>query len=145
MAVIAGLTNSFKKEILEGTHNLASGGDALKIALYKSSADLIPSTTAYSATGEVSSSDYTAEGSLLVNNGIFQSGLTTYLDFQDVAWSTVTFTGDGKVRGALIYNSSKSNKSIAVLDFGVDVEVSAGTFTVKFPTADANDAIIRIK
>ena len=141
MAVIAGLTNSFKQEILEGVHDLSS--DTINIALYKPSADLIPSTTVYSATEEVTSTNYVAGGATLTNNGIVRSGDTVYLDFVDYVWSNVSFT----VRGALIYNSEsgKGNKSIAVLDFGLDIEVSSGTFTVKFPTADANDAIIRIK
>ena len=154
MAVIAGMTNSFKQEILAGVHNLktvADGGDAIKIALYRPSADITQATTAYTATGEVTSDNYTAAGSSIASAGIVLSGSTVYLDFPDTSWTPVTFTDDGgtdnRVRGALIYNaeSGKGNKSIAVLDFGLARQVSAGTFTVKFPTPAADDAIIRIK
>ena len=148
MAVIAGMTNSFKKELLEGTHDLAD--DTLKIALYTSEADLTPHTTVYSASGEATSSNYTAGGDALSGNVITQSGSTVYADFDDPEWTGVTFSNiggnDNRVRGALIYNTDGGlNKSIAVLDFGLPITVTSGTFTVKFPTADANDAIIRIR
>ena len=73
---------------------------------------------------------------------ITKDGGTSYVDFTDSDWSSASFTA----AGALIYNSSQSNKSIAVLDFGVreGITVSAGTFTVTFPSATADDAIIRI-
>ena len=143
MAVIAGMTNSFKQEILAGTHNLGSGGNTIKIALYTSSADITPSTTAYSTTEEVTSSGYDAGGKTIASQGIVLSGSTVYIDFldTDATWTGVTFVP----RGALIYNSTQSNKSIAVLDFGMEITVTAGTFTVKFPAPDADDAIIRIK
>lgn len=143
MAVIAGMTNSFKQEILAGTHNLGSGGNTIKIALYTSSADITPSTTAYSTTEEVTSSGYDAGGKTIVSQGIVLSGSTVYIDFldTDATWTGVTFS----TRGALIYNATQSNKSIAVLDFGLEKTITAGTFTVKFPTPDADDAIIRIR
>jgi len=211
MAVIAGLTNSFKEQLLEGVHDLTT--DTMKIALYTEDADITPATTVYSATNEVSSAastvtrtctwtvgtsvdidspgvtsgitlgtsvfgfftildgtvvkaltdtdtieispasvgvgssieltfgDYIAGGNILVSNGISQSGSTFFIDFADTVWLSASFT----TRGALIYNSTQSNKSIAVLDFGLAISPSASTFTVKFPTADVNDAIIRIK
>jgi len=141
MAVIAGMTNSFKKELLEGLHDLEN--DPLKIALYTSEADITPNTTVYSASGEVTSSNYAAGGDALAGNAITQSGSTVYVDFTpDPSWGSVTFT----VRGALIYNTAGGlNKSIAVLDFGLPITVTSGTFTVRLPAADANDAIIRIK
>ena len=143
MAVIAGMTNSFKQEILAGTHNLGSGGNTIKIALYTSSADITPSTTAYSTTEEVTSSGYDAGGKTIVSQGIVLSGSTVYIDFldTDATWTGVTFS----TRGALIYNATQSNKSIAVLDFGLEKTITAGTFTVKFPTPNADDAIIRIR
>jgi len=143
VAVIAGMTNSFKQEILAGTHNLGSGGNTIKIALYTSSADITPSTTAYSTTEEVTSSGYDAGGKTIVSQGIVLSGSTVYIDFldTDATWTGVTFS----TRGALIYNATQSNKSIAVLDFGLEKTITAGTFTVKFPTPDADDAIIRIR
>ena len=143
MAVIAGLTNSFKKELLEGVHDLSL--DTMKIALYTNEADLTPATTVYSDTKEVTDSeedsDYVAGGATLTNNGLVQSGPTVYIDFGNVEWDPVTFT----TRGALIYNSSKSNKSIAVIDFSLDRSVSNGKFTVNFPEASVDDAIIRIE
>lgn len=152
MAVIAGMTNSFKQEILAGVHNLktvADGGDAIKIALYRPSADITQATTAYTATGEVTSDNYTEGGNVIASQGIVLSGSTVYIDFPNTDWNPVTFTDDGstdnRVRGALIYNVAKSDKSIAVLDFGLARQVSEGTFTVKFPTPDADDAIIRIR
>ena len=143
MAVIAGMTNSFKQEILAGTHNLGSGGNTIKIALYTSSADITPSTTVYSTAEEVTSSGYDAGGKTIVSQGIVLSGSTVYIDFldTDATWTGVTFS----TRGALIYNATQSNKSIAVLDFGLEKTITAGTFTVKFPTPDADDAIIRIR
>lgn len=136
------LCTSFKVELLKGVHNFsASGGDVFKIALYTSSATLDATTTAYSATNEVSGTGYTAGGNTLTNIEPTSSGTTAYLDFADTTWSTATITA----RGALIYNSSAAgNPAVAVLDFGADKTSTAGDFTVVFPTADASNAIVRI-
>ena len=136
------LCTSFKVELLKGIHNFsASGGDTFKIALYTSSATLDASTTAYSATNEVSGTGYTAGGNTLTNVDPTSSGTTAYLDFDDTTWSTATITA----RGALIYNSSAvGNPAVAVLDFGADKTSTAGDFTVVMPTADASNAIVRI-
>jgi len=136
------LCTSFKVEILKGIHNFsASGGDTFKIALYTSSATLDASTTAYSATNEVSGTGYTAGGNSLTNIDPTSSGTTAYLDFSDTTWSSATITA----RGALIYNSSAAgNPAVAVLDFGADKTSTAGDFTVVFPTADASNAIVRV-
>lgn len=136
------LCTSFKVEVLKGVHNFsASGGDVFKIALYTSSATLDATTTAYSATNEVSGTGYTAGGNTLTNIEPTSSGTTAYLDFADTTWSTATITA----RGALIYNSSAvGNPAVAVLDFGADKTSTAGDFTVVFPTADASNAIVRI-
>ena len=136
------LCTSFKVELLKGVHNFsASGGDVFKIALYTSSATLDATTTAYSATNEVSGTGYTAGGNTLTNIEPTSSGTTAYLDFSDTTWSTATITA----RGALIYNSSAvGNPAVAVLDFGADKTSTAGDFTVVFPTADASNAIVRI-
>lgn len=141
MAITQALCTSFKKELMEGTHNFsASGGDTFKIALYTSSATLSAATTAYSSSNEVSGTGYTAGGASLTNVSPASSGTTAYVDFNDAAWTSSTITA----RGALIYNSTDSNKAVAVLDFGADKSSSAGTFTVQFPTADASNAIVRI-
>lgn len=134
------LCTSFKVEILTGTHNLSNGADQLKIALYTSGATLNDATAAYSATNEVSGTGYTAGGANLTNVTPTSSGSTAICDFADVTWATSTITA----RGALIYNSSKSNRAVAVLDFGTDKSSSAGNFVVQFPNADAASAIIRI-
>lgn len=138
MAITQALCTSFKTEILGGTHDLDT--DVLKIALYTSSATLDATTTAYSSTNEVSGTGYTAGGETLSGAAITSSGTTAFVDFSDVTWSSSTITA----RGALIYNSSKSNKAVAVLNFGSDKSSSNGNFVVSFPTADANNAIIRI-
>ena len=150
MAITQAMCTSFKKELLEGVHNFKnSGGDTFKLALFaissggKSSttATLGATTTALVTTGEVASSGtYTTGGGTLVRVDPTTSGTTAFTDFNDVSFTTATITA----RGALIYNSSDSNKAVAVLDFTSNKTSTAGTFTIQFPTADASNAIIRI-
>jgi hypothetical protein len=141
MAISQAMPTSFKQELLTATHNFtASTGDVFKIALYTSSATLGASTTAYSATNEVTGTGYTAGGNTLTNITPTTSGTTAFTDFNDTTWTTATITANG----ALIYNSSKSNKAVAVLAFGGDKTSTAGDFTIQFPVADASNAIIRI-
>lgn len=139
MAITQALCTSFKQELLEGVHDF-DGADTIKIALYSSSATLDATTTAYSTTNEISGTGYSAGGTTLTVATPTTSGTTAYIDFTDVEWTSATFTA----RGALIYNSTESNKAIAVLDFGGDYSVTAGTFRIVWPTADASNAIIRI-
>ena len=117
MAITQAVCTSFKQELLVGTHNFtATTGDTFKIALYSSSATLSASTTAYSSTNEVSASGtYTAGGGSLTNVTPTTSGTTALTDFSDVSFTSATITA----RGALIYNSTDSNKAAVVLDFGV--------------------------
>jgi hypothetical protein len=138
MAITQAMCNSFKTELLGGTHDLDT--DTIKIALFTSSATLDASTTAYSTTNEVSGTGYTAGGNTLSGATISLSGSTAIVDFSDTTWSSATITA----RGALIYNSSKADRAIAVLDFGSDKSSTNGDFTVVFPAADASNAIIRI-
>lgn len=141
MAITQAMCTSFKVEILQAVHDFTnSTGDVFKIALYTSSATMSAATTAYSATNEASGTGYTAGGNTLTNVTPTSSGTTAFTDFADTTWSTATITA----RGALIYNSSESNKAVAVLDFGSDKSSSAGDFTIVFPAADASNAIIRI-
>ncbi len=141
MAISQALPTSFKTQLMTGTHNFTnSTGNTFKIALYTSSATLGASTTAYSATNEVSGTGYTAAGSTLTNVTPTSSGTTAYTDFSDVTWSTSTITA----RGAMIYNSTNGNSAVAILDFTTDRSSSAGDFTIVFPTPDASNAIIRI-
>lgn len=138
MAITQAMCSSFKQEILLGEHDLDT--DVLKIALYTSSATLDASTTVYSTSNEVVGSGYTAGGNTLTSPTVSLSGTTAFVDFADTSWTTATITA----RGALIYNSSKSDKAIAVLDFGTDKTSTAGTFTIQFPANTAADAIVRI-
>lgn len=141
MAISQAMCTSFKVELLQGVHDFtASTGDTFKIALYTSSATLGASTTAYTVSNEVSGSGYTAGGNTLTNVTPTSSGTTAFTDFADTTWSTATITA----RGALIYNSTESDKAVCVLDFGSDKTSTAGNFTIVFPTADASNAIIRI-
>lgn len=138
MAISQGLCTSFKAEILSGGH---LSTDVYKIALYTSAASLDASTTAYSATSEVSGTGYTAGGATLSGFSVTTSGTTAILDWTtDPSWANATITA----RGALIYNSSKSNKSVAVLNFTTDKTSTDGTFTVVLPTPDASNGLIRI-
>ncbi len=139
MAITQAMATSFKAEILQEGHNLANGGDTIKIALFTSSASLSAATTAYSTSNEVSGSGYSAGGETLTNQLVSTTGTTAFFDADDPTWTSASFTA----RGALIYNSTNSNKAIAVLDFGGDFTVSAGTFKIVFPAAGAN-AIIRV-
>ena len=128
------VTNSFENQLFLAVHDFTT--DVIKIALYTSSATIDNSTTVYSATNEVSGTGYTAGGNTLAPT-VTQIGSYAVLDFADTSWTSASFT----CRGALVYNSSKSNKSIFVLDFGTNKTVTAGTLTIQFPTADVNNAI----
>ena len=142
MAISQAMCTSFKSELLTAEHNFAaSGGDTFKIALYTSSATLDATTTAYSATNEVSGTGYTATGNTLTNVDPTTSGTTAYTDFADTTWSSATITANG----ALIYNDDHaSDAAVCVLAFGGDKTSTNGDFTIQFPTADASNAIIRI-
>jgi hypothetical protein len=142
MAISQAVCTSFKQELLVGTHNFtASSGDTFKIALYTSSASLGASTTAFSTSNEVSDSGtYSSGGGSLTSVTPTTSGTTAICDFADISFTSATITA----RGALIYNSSQSNKAVAVLDFGGDKTSTSGTFTIQFPAADASNAILRL-
>ena len=150
MAITQAMCTSFKQELLEGVHNFKnSGGDTFKLALFaegsggKSSttATLGATTTALVTTGEVASSvTYATGGGSLTRVDPSTSGTTAFTDFDDLSFTTATITA----MGALIYNSSDSNKAVAVLDFTSNKTSTSGTFTIQLPTADASNAIIRI-
>jgi len=141
MAITSTLTTSFKKELLEAKHNfLASGGNSFKLALYTSSATLGAATTAYSATNEASGTNYSAGGAVLTNINPTSSGTTGFTDFSDLTFSSATVTA----RGCLIYNDTNSDSAVASIDFGGDKTSTAGDFTIVFPAAAADTAIIRI-
>jgi hypothetical protein len=139
MAITQSMCSSFKQQILLGEHDLAT--DVLKIALYSSAANLSSATTVYSTNGEVVGTGYASGGEVLTGVTVSLSGAVAYVDFNNVVWSPVQITA----RGALIYNSSKSNKTIAVLDFGADKTSSpAGLFEIQMPANQPSSALIRI-
>ena len=114
MAITQAMATSFKSEILQEGHNLAS--DTIKIALYTSSANLGAATTAYSTSNEISGTGYSAGGVTLTSTTVGTSGTTAFFDADDPTWTSASFTA----RGALIYNSTNSDKAIAVLNFRFD-------------------------
>lgn len=141
MAISTAMTTSFKSELMSALHDFDNpGGNTFKIALYTSSATLGASTTAYSATNEVSGTGYSAGGNTLTSVSPTTSGTTAYVDFADTTWANSTITANG----ALIYNANSSNAAVVTLAFGSDKSSSNGDFTIVFPTANATDAIIRI-
>jgi hypothetical protein len=138
------ITNSFKEDLLNGLHDFAvSTGDVYKLALYDSSASIGADTTSYAVgiSGQVGDTgQYVAGGGALVNALVSLNGTTAFVDFDDLSFTGVTLTA----RGALLYNTSETNKSVCVLDFGGDKTATAGTFTIQFPAANDTQAIIRI-
>lgn len=138
MALQQGLTTSFKQQMLQGAQNIAS--NTLKIALYTANADLGPNTTAYTTSNEVTGTGYTAGGETLTGVSISASSEgVVYVNFANPSWAGASFTA----RGALIYNVTQSNASVAVLDFGADKTCSNQTFTVTMPANTATTALIR--
>ena len=137
------ICNSFREQVFEGVHNFASvGGDVFKIALYTNSAQLGATTTVYTSADEIIASGYTAGGEVLSGQTVVvsqpQTGPQTYITFNDASWTSTSIVA----RGALIYNSSKGNKAVMVLDFGLDVSPTDGVFTVKMPVAGPNTALL---
>jgi hypothetical protein len=138
--IIQCITNSFREEMLKGVHDLST--DVLKLALYTGSANLYPTTTAYTATDEVVASGYTAGGVVLTGVTITIGPATTndpavvYVNFNNAV-----FSASITARGALIYNTSKADRSVAILDFGSDK--TASPFTVQMPANTATSALLR--
>lgn len=128
-------TTSFKAELYQAIHNLLT--DTLKIALYTANANLNETTTVYSSTNEVVAAGYTAGGNTLTGVTLNTSGYTAYVNFDNVSW-TAALTA----RCALIYNASKANRAIAVIDFGAD-KTSTTTFLVTMPSNTSTTALIR--
>jgi hypothetical protein len=141
MAITQAMCTSFKTELLEGKHDFTNGADAMKLALFTSSATLSAATTDYSTTNEASGTGYSAGGGALTNVTPTSSGTTAFTDFNDLTFSSSTITA----RGAMIYNTQTgTTDAVAILDFGADKTSTNGDFTIQFPTADASNAIIRI-
>jgi hypothetical protein len=149
MAIVQTTTTSFRVELLQAIHNFGpTSPNTFNIALYTGSATIGPDTTAYTVVGEASGTGYTAGGQVLT---ISQSPTwdydstpdqipTAFVSFANAVWANASFTA----RGALIYNATQGNRAVAVLDFGADKTVNNQTFTIQFPAANANSAIVRI-
>ncbi len=140
MSIAQGQTNSFKQDILQAGQNLLT--DTLYMALYTGSATLGPNTTTYDeTTNEVTGDGYTAGGNVITGVTIMTDTYTNtvYVNFNNVSWPGANFTA----RGALIYNSTQSNKSVAVLDFGADKTFTSVTNTVAMPVNSASTALLR--
>lgn len=147
MAITQAMCTSFKVELMQAVHNFTNTtGNTFKLALFRAQASIVGTfgagTTNYSDMGadQASGTNYTAGGSALTNVTPTSSGTTAYTDFADLVFSNVTIT----TSGCLIYNSSASNKAVAVFNFGGDKTATAGDMTIIFPTADASSAIIRL-
>jgi hypothetical protein len=142
MAITQAVCNTFKSELLGAVHDFDSGsGQAFKLALYTSAANLSAATTAYTSSGEVANSgQYTATGGILQSQQVSLDGSVGIVDFADLSFTGVTLTA----RGALIYNTSASNAAVCVLDFGSDKTATSGTFTIVFPAFTSAAAILRI-
>jgi hypothetical protein len=136
MSIVQTQTTSFKKELYQGIHDLST--DVIKIALYTGNANLNADTTVYSSSSEITGTGYTAGGKVMTGVTIESSGYTAYVNFANVVWNPGVFTA----RCALIYNSSKANRSIAVLDFGSD-KTTTSSFTITMPANTATTALIR--
>lgn len=137
MPIIQGQCTAGKVAFYSGT--IVPATDVLKIALYTSLANLDSTTAVYTASGEIVGAGYTAGGATLTGATVGSSGTTAWLTFNNADWVSATITA----RGALIYDSSKGNVAIAVLDFGANRSVRNSTFRVTFPVASATTAVIR--
>ena len=138
------ITSSFKNELL-GTNagNFAvTSGDIFKLALYTDSSTIGPSLGSFTATGQVTDAtgDYSSGGKDLTGQTHKLSGTTAIVDFANLSYLTATITA----MGALIYNTSQENRSVAVLDFVSNKVSTSGTFTIQFPAFNATEAIIRL-
>jgi hypothetical protein len=132
--------NSFKVELFRAIHDFtASTGDTFKVALYTSASTIGAATTVYTATNEAVGTGYTAGGATLASVTPTLNGITAIVDFADVTISTVTLT----YRKALIYNSTKANRAVAVFDFGSDRVISGGNLIIQMPLPDPSSAILR--
>lgn len=138
MAITQTVCTSFKKELLEGTHDFINHN--FKIALYTSMADLNADTTAYTADNEVSGTGYVANDKVLSVVVPSSADGVGFANFTDATWTSSSFTA----RGALIYNSSAGNKAVMALDFGADKTSNNSTFTVGMPASTSTAALIRI-
>ena len=131
--IIQTATTPFKAELLQGIHDFNT--DVFKLALYVATADLNANTLIYTTAGEITGTGYTAGGNVMTGVSVSPQG---FVNFANVVWNPANFTA----RGALIYNSSKANRAVAVLDFGSD-KTATTSFTVQVPPNTATSALLR--
>ena len=142
MAISQAVCNSFKAELLGAVHDFDSGSNQVfKLALFQSNATLDQNTTVFTSTNEASTGgQYTTGGGILAGQQVSLDTSTAIITFSDLSFTGVTLTADG----ALIYNTSASDKAVCVLSFGGDKTATSGTFTILFPAFTAASAILRI-
>lgn len=142
MAIAQAVCNSFKSELLGGVHDFDSGsGQVFKLALFTSAANLSAATTVFNSTNEVGNTgQYSSGGGALAGQNVSLDSATAIVTFSDLSFTGVTLSA----LGAVIYNSSASNKAVCVLDFGSVKTATSGTFTIQFPAFTAAAAILRI-
>lgn len=148
MANSQAVATSFKVEMLNGIHafgtsvvRAGTGADTFKAALYLASASIGAGTTAYSATGEVSGTNYTAGGVTYTWVAPTSSGTTSYsTPSAALSWTTVTLSTSFDC--VFLYNSTQSNKAVAAYTFGATT-VTAGNFTINMPTNDSTNGLLR--
>ncbi len=144
MTIASAICNTFKQEILVGTHNFtASSGDTFNLALYTSSASLGAGTTAYASTNEISNtagSAYQPKGKVITSVTPALDGSVACCDFANISWTSASFTANG----CLIYNDTNADRAVCAIAFGGDKTVTSRTFTIEFTAADASNAILRI-
>jgi len=135
MSIVQTQTTSFKAELYQGVHNLLT--DTLYMALYTGNANINGSTTVYTTDNEITGTNYTAGGIQVTGATVNTYGYTAYVNFNNVVWPNSLITA----RCALLYNVSKGNKSICVIDFGSDKTML--NFTITMPANTATSALIR--
>ena len=142
MAIYQTLTDSFKQQCLQAVQNFGpTSPDTFKIALYTAAASLGADTTAYSTTGEVVGTGYAAGGiALTISQSPTVASNTAYVNFANAQWLNASFTA----RGALIYNYTKGNKSVGVINFGLDQTTLNQDFLIQFPYNNPETAVIRV-
>lgn len=150
MANTQAMATSFKQDLLNALHAFgttvtrgATTADVIKAALFLVSATINAATTAYSSTGEVTGTNYTAGGVTVTNASAPSTSGTTgiWTPSASIVFTNVTLST--AFDAVLLYNSSQSDKAISVHTFGSQT-VTAGTFTLTMPTNDASNALIRI-
>jgi hypothetical protein len=142
LSIDQAVCNTFKSQLLDGDHDFtATTGDVFKLALYQSNAVLNATTTVFTSTNEVGNTGtYASGGGVLQGQTVSLDGSVGIVDFADLSFTGVTLSA----LGAVIYNSSASNKAVCVLDFGAVKTATSGTFTIQFPAFTSAAAILRI-